>query len=487
MEGGLVVTSAGFYVLTECPSMFRTLQGVLDLCNDSDASQHVSRWLSEWWQTPFLISSLVLGQRKAHHVMPRPYFVNNRHPVQKVPLTSDDILTQMLGAEGYTVCNGLTLFLAMVRLQLIPPFIACHAIRRIIQQNNGVRELLALVPPSWTNIYLSHTTPHVSDYPYIYARMGDNPAPACVINLLCVPEATFIPEMGGDGVGAVTSVTSAILRFTPSEMYWPIVPAILDDDDDEYKPDIASFVIGTVRSRKNWKWWCSIDKHVVLSRMRAIAGDVNALLEQWLTPLAFLYATAKEHTPRLPYSRIRGMWMDVLKTYDPDGVSIPGVLRKMMVKDIVTEALVQSNMLVLGSSLRMPYALVKDIFDYYKERLGIWKVNSTIVFTNFDSGAVLRTVFPHATLNATGSVRLQQSLFAYFKNAPRRSVYRKFYKRYLESRMLSRLHGIEQGFGMKENLAPTLGVRKHVTEDNMALIGFLLKEHLRKNRDSLVF
>lgn len=484
-KGDIIVNSVGLYVLTECPSMFRSMKKIIADPNVT----HLSEWLRDWWHVPFIISSPVYGKREANQIIPVPFFINNRYMSQTIPLHGDDdALTQMLGAEGYTICNGLTLFLAMARLEEIPEHECFEALQELTQVVDMTPEMISPIPVTWTHFYLAHTTPHVSDHPWIYARMGDQPAYNSICNLLSLLEDGFVLQFGHNDVGSITSLGSSLLPYRPYEMYWPVPPLSLEDEDT-YRPDICSFVLGVVRTRKSWKWWMDHGSKYIIRRTCCFFPKMEDALHAWLSVLSNFYECAKEHTPRLPYSRIRTLWLQVMKTIDPQCVLMPKLLRRIMIKEYVTEELSNRGYLVLHQTIHFSFNLLKDIFELYKDDLQLWKNEVAHVYSGAFASNILIQVFPDGEITVDGGVKIRQNLFHYFKHAHATTVFGDFYRSYIQKRIASRVWGIVNGFGMKENCDPSIPMMHHhdYHQYNMSLIGFLLLEHMREKKENLVF
>lgn len=484
MIDNCTIRSVGFYLMTEHPMMFQRLRAILERPSHIQLGA-LTQWLVEWWQTPFLITSPVLGQLDKGARIPQPYFVNNRYPVQKVPLQGDDdILTQMLGSEGYTICNGLTFFLAMVRASRIKTTHAQFVLRNMLKQQEHVN-LIAPVAFQWTNLYLGHTTPHVCDHPWIYASMGKHPAPPIICNLLRNSDDFIIPQFGGIDVGSVTGIVSARLRYAPSHMHWPHPPPM--QNDDQYRPDIASFILGVIQNKKEWKWWCRFGREFVLFTTGNFFETQLDAMTAWIQALAQFYSCAKEHTQRLCTSRIRSMWFDVMDYLDPDGEVINTLLRKWIIKDIVTSKLKERGFMILSMNYQIPYALLKDVFEFYGPKVQLWTASSSVITGDASFIPSLLEVFPRGNVieSERRSIRIKYSLMHYFKIAAETSVYGVFFRTYLEARVVSRILALRKGFGMNEDEDHSFG--KKYDNYNMSLIGFLVMEHLRDNKESLVF
>jgi hypothetical protein len=480
------LNTTGFYVMTEQPSMFRRVAQIVAIQNRTRQAYELGHWLRDGWHVPFLVSVPIINQNRVGQIVPQSsFFLNNRYPIHAISLDGDDdALTQMLGSEGYTICNGLTLCLALIRQQRINPDVAMSAFKQLTLGEPAPISL------SWTNIYLGNTTPHVCDHPNIYGCMGDNPVPACIANLLqlAIPNVP-IPQFGNQDIGTITSLQSAMLRFRPSLMQWPTALSLAGFGEaevgDAFRPDIPSFILGVIHRKKEWRWWDKHGRHYMFHATRAHFTNDTDFVLAWIQPLAQLYATASEHTPRLRYSRIRAMWKALLREPAAKSTIMNALLRKWVIKDTVIKHLYEEGFLVLSNKLNIPYALLKDVFDFFGHDIALHKSLSSVIYTPDSFHEEMHNLFPGMTRCADGGCRVVGTLKHFLKSSTPGSVYHAFYNKYIEKRIAQKLCTIVRAFGMRAKEDNTFGCK--YTDANTSLIGFLLLEHLREDKDALVF
>lgn len=473
------IRSVGVYVLTEHPGMFQSMHALVHRVPIQ--GEDIFEWLDGWWQTPFLITAPVLCQTYGGAVDAIPYFTNNRYHAQKLPIDPEiDVVQQLITGQGFTICNGLIMFLAMIRQKLLPVRVSEQGLQRFLQTNPNGPQFLMDMGITWGQIYLLHTTPHIADFPWMYARMGRNPAPASISNILRLSEDVFIPQFGAGNEGSITSLVSSILPYAPMEMLWPTPPTTLEDTD-EFVPDIAGFVLGVVRTRSSFQWWCEYGYKHVIRRTLQFWENSEVAMEAWLSPIMHFYVHAKEHTPRLKYSRLRRMWFDVMEQLDPVGVCTFHRLRNWIIKDTVLHEFERQGYMILSAHMDMPFMFLHDAFEKYKNEIRLWKTTTAIIYAS--PPMVLLQSFPEGSLRNDGGVRVVHNMFHYFQSAPLDSSYRCFFQAYIQKRIVSRLLGIQKGFGVLPDEDPLLDRY----DGRLPLVGFLLLEHLRDHKECLVF
>jgi hypothetical protein len=485
---GGTIRSSGFYVLCDRRTMFARMRRILMAARPSQTELEL--WLTTYWDTPFLITCPVLVQSLRQDQARDPataYFVNNRFPVQRVPIVSHtDVVSQMIVAQAFTLCNGLTLFLAMCRAGRVPLAVSRAVLANTVTRFDG--DITMQLEGNWLDLYMMHPCPHVADHPWFYARMGTNPAPPALCNMLR-RDTVLIPQLGGPEHGVVTSLATVLLSTCPWDMHWPSPPSDWDaGEDDRFEPDITSFVLGVVRTRRNWRRWIrnAESRAELIAYISDYFPTTDAAFTAWLEPILHFYTTHREHAPALVPSRLRQMWRHVLAELDPSGDLVRNALHRWMVKDIVIHHIqhVQGHN-VLSYVLTVPYAFLKDVMEARPRRLLLWDEQPTRVYTSREYAPALLLTFPAARLRDDGSVQLRHHLYHYFTVSPPGSTFQQFRQSYLDPRIVSRVSGIQKGFGMREGEQAALRAAQRC--GNPSLVGFLVLEYLREHRDALVF
>ena len=96
-------------------------------------------------------------------------------------LPSQEYLNLQLTHQSYTICNGLTLFLAYHRLGLINASIAYPILKDFIELNRP--HIFQDVTDTWYNLYYGTAISHIADFPSIYVSFGPNFAHINILNL----------------------------------------------------------------------------------------------------------------------------------------------------------------------------------------------------------------------------------------------------------------------------------------------------------------
>jgi hypothetical protein len=152
--------------------IFYTIQDMR--CDDEE---YLYEWLTKWAGNYFMITSPIIDTR---------YSISNRHNVI-VPIsvaTGDNVMQQLIANHCYTLCNGMTLFIAMVRLKMVSDQMFVNVVERLFEHANNYEQWYADVPNEYFNIYTSNPMPQISEFPFLYACMGKNKAPRRVLECL---------------------------------------------------------------------------------------------------------------------------------------------------------------------------------------------------------------------------------------------------------------------------------------------------------------
>jgi hypothetical protein len=482
------VQSTGVYVLSEHPSMFSSMR---ELLKGPMSRARLVTWLDEWWSTPWMISSPLFSQQLPEGVHATCFVVNNRYPVQRIPILSTvgmDVVSQMIAGQAYTMCNGLTLVLALHRLELFPKTVLRDALTHLLEKHHG--DLFQPVSSTWEAIYYSHPTPHVADLPWLYSLMGTRPCHP-TISRLFQPDDDSSFVIGNAFHGAyfshhtVTLPTLHVVQHPHTELQgeW-LIPSLDLDEADSFVPDIPGFVLGITRTRANWQWWCQHHPEYLHGIAEHFASAEDCL-ESLLRPVLHFYVHAKDFQPRLCFSKLKHLWRHILNILDPEGHMIGPLINRWMIKRVVIAHLRSKGHHVVHWLPSIPYFFLQDVFERCTGSLslGLYEQCSHRVYTHYhDDIADLPFVIGRGVPGGDRSYsRVRVSSMAMFQNITT-GVFHEFYLRYVCPRITSRLLGIEKGFGIREHQAASLDRRR----PHMHLIGSLVLEWVRENRDALI-
>lgn len=477
-----IIHHIGFYVLTDAPSMF-----------DTAHNGHTMDWLKHYWDKLFLMTTPVLkyvpkSSARTHDVH-IDYFVPNKYPMQKVLVLDHSIHTtwlEQLQTRSYTLGNGLTIFLSMIKSGQIPARIGKTCIQELFRRHGT--ELFQQVSDRWMELYYGHPTMHVCDNPYFYCAMGNPSAPFDVFQMFAPHDDDVVMNISHGNTRIVSTLRSVILtNFRPD--WWDRImgdawyECPLDINmEDEYTPNIASFFLSMVRTKHTWQWWMSHHAEYLLS-LRALLSTYYSpirMLEQLLQPVLHFYGHAQEHSPTLCYSRLRMLWSQILTQFDPNcEYIIPMIQRWSLRYSFVHTLKVGGYISQPGWEFEAPVAFLKDVVQTYREKCELFKPIQLRIYSEYDR-MIVRT---YPDLQHDTALRSNFNTVQVLQIAPPHSTFHIFYQTWLKPVMESRVCGIYRGFGMLENKVST--VPKWRTVSGLHTVGFLVLEHIKSHPDIL--
>lgn len=203
-------------------------------------------WLLEWWDTPFLVTTSIYtcGDEDCESIFG---VTNGVHPPERYPIVRS--LDDLLEGKCYTICNGLTLAIAMHRLGKMKTLKA--ALINLFSHHR-ISDMYQRVPPEWAMFYYGHQTHQTADFPSFYACMGPKFAdPAVVQTLLTNPVSFSLPNSLAypSQKVALTSHHSAMLPHINSSIYNTFKSKYVG------KVDIMGVLTAVCCNRRSWKWW----------------------------------------------------------------------------------------------------------------------------------------------------------------------------------------------------------------------------------------
>lgn len=475
------VTSSGVYVFTRSTVMFQTLRELLETRVYSKA--HIAAWLHEWWNEVFLITSPIYVSEPGGYA----YSINNRYFVQRVPIVGTfDSSRQLVMSHCYTMCNGLTLLIALHRLGIISASYVAFAVQQLKQHHP---DFFQEVTEPWHEIYYGHFSPHVADHPYIYACMGEKPASLEVIRA-CQAEDDYdsvLTQFGWGETRVYTSLPSAILTYFHRELWdrfilhdmWPLLPPM--DDDDTLSIDLVGFTQGIISSRRSWKWWLQ-NNQVILERLHSVLGGSQPLLEAWLNPICFLYKHAKSFPKRLCYRRLRSLWNMLLQTYDPNGQLISGIFHNDVFKHHIVHNMTSAGILIIQNYCPIPFSFLKELFN--RCFVDVYAVRANKIYSKHID--LLQQLYPNGTIrndaDETPYVHIQTTTMDLLQTSRNGSPYWVFFHTFLKKKIAQRLLAIIRGFGMRENEYPTV-----TNHPDAHLVGMIMLDYARDHKELLLY
>ena len=442
----------GFYVVTEHPTMFSSL----NTCVQTKA--HLYEWLAYWWNKAVLFTVPL-------YIVPETgemCFVANTYPLHKIHVisaSSPDILIDIVHFHGYTMANGLSLFVAMARLGKVDKHDAASIITML---KNALGGFYQAVTEPWHTIYYSHVVMHVADNPWLYAHMGKNIAPACVRDALVETDededGEFISSIVFSNKVYYETVRTVMLPNVRCDLIkrydtpWHKCPYDTEEGDSCF-PDVSGIIIGATRTRKATKWFIESMPSLVQELKENTKQSENKILEKLYTTLCHLYNTASTFQPRLCYSRIRQIWQHVFTEYDPDGVCINTLLNRWMLRHVLATYMFHRGYIEhMLYCIDPPFAFLKDVFEAYSDSINIFKhVSHRVICDHKEAIADWLTNSNIKDHQGEPVLIVSKTMQQLFQMCYPDTHFYEFYKVYLHRRIYSRFQAIYQGFGMLTN------------------------------------
>ena len=393
----------------------------------------------------------------------------------------------MLAARSYTIGNGMTLFLAMMKVGHIPTHTGKTSIRHIFHQF-GV-DMFQPVAERWTELYYGHPTMHVCDNPYYFAAMGTPCVPYEIFELFSLPNEDDVVMNASHGNYRIISTLKSVIltQFRPE--WWERVMGtawyecpLHIQTDDEYAPNLASFFLAMVSTKPAWKWWLKHEEeylaslHELLSRTHAPIR----LLENLLQPILHLYEHAKEYTPTLCYSRLRYLWKTLLRRFDPECKYVIQLIQRWSLRYTFIHVLKTRGYISQpGWEFEAPVAFLKDVVEIYGDACDLYRRIPLRIYSEYDQ--LIACTYPD--LRHDTALHSNFHTIKVLQLAPTHATFHIFYQTFLKPRIESRLFGVYQGFGMLENKNSSVSSWRKV--NGLHTVGFLVLDYLREHRDNL--
>lgn len=477
-----VVQQLGVYVMTDMPTMFETAR-----------NGHIMDWLGHYWNKMFLMTTPIMKyipsfslQRMDIHM---DYFVPNIFPLRKHLLLDHSIHTtwiEMLDARSYTLGNGLTLFLTLLKAGIIPKVPAKACIQHLFHRY-GV-DLFQPVGDRWMGLYYGHPIMHVCDNPYFYCAMGDPCVPFDIFQMFMPHDDDVIMNVAHGNHRIISTLRSVILTHFRPEWWrkvlgtaWYECPLDINAED-EYAPNVASFFLSMTRTKGSWQWWLE-NKEEYLESLNDLLSKYHSpvrLLENLLQPVLHFYENAEEYSPTLCYSRLRSLWKQLLQRFDPNCEHIIQIIQRWSLRITFVHILKTRGYISQpGWEFEPPVAFLKDVVDMYGEKCQLYRNMSLRIYSEYDR-LILRT---YPELQYDTALRSNFNTIKVLQMAPAHTTFSIFYHKILKVRIQSRLLAIYRGFGMLENRTSTVPQWRRMS--GLHTIGFLVLEHVREHKDLL--
>lgn len=304
------ITINGFYILTTDPDIFFSIP---QSCDDENT---VYNWLLKWAHKYFMVTCPIIDGQ---------YSIANSNSNKLIPIVpTEDAIHQLVIENCYTLCNGLTLLLALLRSQMLNDLLVINVLNRFFGGNDD--DWYAPIPEEYFNIYVSNPMPQTSEFPFLYACMGKQKVSQFVMEYLNTQydfrDRTIITGNVPRTRLYYTSFTSAALphvsakeaEFYGMQHVIPNVDSIVSLVDNNYYHtiDLGGFLRNIVATKGMWKWW---------RRNKSVMTKIIDAFETPLMGTTFILKRLFQlyNESKYPHSRIRAIWKDVC--HDPNMMS----------------------------------------------------------------------------------------------------------------------------------------------------------------------
>jgi hypothetical protein len=440
------ITSSGFYVLCEDPSMFSSILSI-----DTDNWKDIHAWLDRWGKSCAIITCPLLV-----HTTPRATVLYgipndiNLHPFTIIPMF--DMTSQFIQQSGYTILSGFTLALAFHRLNIWPTDVF-HKAMTMWFSTLQIDEPWVVTTESNAFLFFQHPIPHICDHPLHYAIMGRDKANIKIVKTMKRWIYAFMDDphiqFQLSHMTYYTTVASSLLPHctTPYwnlfEKKWRTAQSVFDENT-LLTPDLGGFIVSITSSRSRWKWWQANHPryiHIIMSNFDAI-----------LKRIFYLYEYANEYN--ICHSRLRKLWNQLIESVSIRKIS-NSIFRILLIS--CTHARVLENYSDYWK-FQVPIAFMIDIRRKYQEQFELHTKYSFNILYHHRHTDIMHDIFgtykkhecPSPSRNGYQQMGVELHLLQLLRCFPLgTTMYR--YSRMLEYQITKALWTLKHGFLHTQN------------------------------------
>ena len=175
---GYTITGCYFRVLCTAPSMFENMD-ILVQNIDTINFDKLYSWLNNYSESMFLLTNVVLENEHGSRYVSG---LSKVHHLEDVMHHSDEELQLIIENNCFSIANGVTLFLAMLRINKIPHELGYNVLQQFFNPNR-LMNYYQPVNELWQNIYYRNTYNHIADFPSMYVCNGPDFVHISILNL----------------------------------------------------------------------------------------------------------------------------------------------------------------------------------------------------------------------------------------------------------------------------------------------------------------
>ena len=480
------ISSSHFYVIGEDTGVFKDAKKVRENSVDD-----MITYLCKHQNTLFVITSPVFqfdGEQGINRLLFSIPVSTNQAPF--ITTGTNIRIRDLIEEQCYSICNGLTIFLAMVRSKkwnTQDALIAIYKWRKYyVDDNVEMSEI-------WQFLHTSHPIPMIADFPMYYATM--NPiVPVTFYKYLhadgTIPLSQFVDDTNQENekcyyASPITSMFPYLNRsiisyyndkFSCDTLSFMInTPFSIEEEDYQYV-DLEGLLISVLRSRRAWKWWKQNGVQYFKKLWELNSGSYT-FFDYCLKVLFYLYSMPYKKI-QYPYWRIRAIWNTMMDVYGICSIDISMFLTIHLVKTIVYTAF---NITRINPPI--PVSFMLDILKRYGSTIKFFDSHKYKLYTHHDRNIMINIFSPYITLvnNGTNEYSLHCSLYQLLSLDL-------YYKKHMvnhiiDKRISMKLLYIDKLFGLKIDKKNIL----NIMDDNDAYrVGIIMKEYIRENRSLLI-
>lgn len=507
------VSSSHMYVAVDPRSGASVFSDAASVSRDSCTDMY--NFLKKHHSSQFMATSPVFELKMTNPQAPNIYYSipvsDTQYPVYIVPGVVVEV-HDLINQRCYTVCNGLTLFLAMVRARAWDTRPALEAIRMWRSEMEGCISEAADTSGVWQGLYTDHPIPMIADFPEYYATMYP-PAPCSFYRHVAVEDSvplsqyiddTDAPSDDSEATNAATDAATAgitCVYATPITSMFPYfnrstfryynrtfgfsdqTPTVFDtpyelEEGDHQLLDIEGMFVSILRSRRAWRWWKRFG-HVYLRQAWAAEGKTLGFSVYCYQVLFHLYDTPL-YGIRYSRAKVRAIWSMALVLFDTHPADMKVFMNILYVKNIIYE-----NFNINRWHPMPPVAFMKDLLGHYRGSIGWFATQKNKIFTThtYDRATLMRVFAPYIQVyeEKENVFSLSCSLYQLIKLDTRGSA---FARSVLDRNMAQKLLCINRIFAM--NTAADTRPLVDIGEHNAYEVGTLLTEYLKSHRGDLI-
>lgn len=470
------LSSVGFYCCAQDPAMFLSLLEVPDTMNG------IHEWLKTYGKTMAVVTTPLMCYRTKYQEI--FYYLSNTSPQRTIvisPIT--DIMHQMLNNNAYTICNGVTLAIAMHRLG----FWSQSSLENALWVWGAEESTLySEITPETQPLIVQHLIPQVCDHPYFYACMGKMKAHISVVRCLHDLFQVYEPfvQQHDAETQIVTNAVLQMLPYIPMHLFDYATKSKLDDEDadvdiEHMYADVGGLMQALFTQKGIWKRWNEAYEETI-TRFQGTMSD-EAFIDHCLRRSFLLYNKGC-HAGRVCTSRVRRFWQQLISVLDPTHKLILRWVHKYVFLCHISQELAKKNVHTGTWLPKIPMAFLVELVHICGDQ---WNIYDHLPITFMTVHREVDGIFRDAVLTTrfsdderyTIAYTIHRSFMSFASKMNRNSAFYAFYK-LVRNRVQSRLLSLRTAF-----MRPTI---PRLNDNDGYTIWTILDDFFNTNKSKLM-